>query len=80
MLPFFSEHIQDRKQPIPQIMKNQLFSRERENKEKNCGGEKKQISGEKNTLKHIVFKCEKNARNIFQKENGAKNGECEKSL
>jgi hypothetical protein len=34
MLPFFSEHIQDRKQPIPQIMKNQLFSREQENKEK----------------------------------------------
>jgi hypothetical protein len=43
MLPFFSEHIQDRKQPIPQIMKNQLFSREQENKEKKCGGEKKQI-------------------------------------
>jgi hypothetical protein len=49
-------------------MKNQLFSREQENKEKKCGGEKKQISGEKDTLKHIVFKCEKNARNIFKKK------------
>jgi hypothetical protein len=28
---------------FPKIMKNQLFSREQENKEKKCGGEKKQI-------------------------------------
>ena len=33
-----------------------------------CGGEKKQISGEKKTLKHIVFKCEKTQVTFVKKK------------